>query len=205
MSAPPKTRLEVSAEEEGAIRAAVRNADVRKLGADCAVATLQHVDDLIDFLSDPRVSDAIYDLPRPINADTVATWVRNAERLRQAGEAILTVRLDGSGRIFSYSYFTVWPHRSAAEIAGAFRADRQNSGAGKSGAAHSFDWMFEELGVRLICVTAALDNVRSARVIEAAGFSPLGEREAVRADGVVRRSHYWEMSRDAWRARKKTQ
>jgi RimJ/RimL family protein N-acetyltransferase len=205
MSAPPKTRLEVSAEEGAAIRAAVRNADVSKLSADCAVVTLQHVDDLTIFLSDPRVSDAIYDLPRPISRDTVSAWVRNAERLRRAGEAILTVRLDEAGRIFSYSYFTVWPRCSAAEIAGAFRADRQNSGAGKSGAAHSFDWMFEELGVRLICVTAALDNVRSARVIEAAGFTPMGEREGVRADGVVRRSHYWEMSRDAWRVRKQAQ
>jgi RimJ/RimL family protein N-acetyltransferase len=69
----------------------------------------------------------------------------------------------------------------------------------------TFDWMFEELGVRLICVTAALDNARSARVIEAAGFTPMGEREGVRADGVVRRSHYWEMSRDAWRVRKQAQ
>jgi RimJ/RimL family protein N-acetyltransferase len=205
VSAPPKTKLEVSAEEESAIRAAVRCADIGKLGADCAVATLKHVDDLAHFLSDPRVSDAIYDLPRPISRDTVAEWVRNAERLRQAGEAILTVRLDETGRIFSYSYFTVWPGRSAAEIAGAFRADRQNSGAGRVGAAHSFDWMFEELGVRLVCVTAALDNVRSARVIEAAGFTRMGEREGVRADGVVRRSHYWEMSRDAWRARRQTQ
>lgn len=60
--------------------------------------------------------------------------------------------------------------------------------------------MFNELRVRLICVTAALDNVRSARVIEAAGFTPMGEREGVRADGTIRRSRYWEMSREAWAA-----
>lgn len=61
--------------------------------------------------------------------------------------------------------------------------------------------MFSELRVRLICVTAAIDNVRSARVIEAAGFIPMGEREGRRADGSSRRSRYWEMSREAWAAR----
>jgi RimJ/RimL family protein N-acetyltransferase len=78
----------------------------------------------------------------------------------------------------------------------------QNAGAGKAGAARSFGWMFDSLGVRLIGVTAALDNVRSARVIEAAGFTPMGDRESVRADGTVRRSRYWEMTREAWKARR---
>jgi hypothetical protein len=46
--------------------------------------------------------------------------------------------------------------------------------------------MFEALGVRLVGVTAALDNVRSAKVIEAAGFVRMGERDSVRPDGTVR-------------------
>ena len=62
--------------------------------------------------------------------------------------------------------------------------------------------MFESLGVRLIGLTAALDNVRSARIIEGVGFVPMGERDGVRPDGTVRRSRYWEMTREAWRARK---
>ena len=61
--------------------------------------------------------------------------------------------------------------------------------------------MFEVLGVRLIGVTAALDNARSAGVIEAAGFRPMGERDGVRPDGSVRRSRYWEGTREAWRQR----
>lgn len=59
--------------------------------------------------------------------------------------------------------------------------------------------MFEHLGVRLIGLTAAKDNIRSARVIEAAGFVPRGERESVRADGSIRVSLYWELTRDQWR------
>ena len=60
--------------------------------------------------------------------------------------------------------------------------------------------MFVHLGVRLIGLTAALDNVRSARLIEAAGFVPMGERESHRPDGSVRRSRYWELTREAWQA-----
>lgn len=60
--------------------------------------------------------------------------------------------------------------------------------------------MFETLGVRLIGVTAALDNPRSARVIEAAGFRFMCERDSVRPDGASRCSRYWELIRDEWRA-----
>jgi RimJ/RimL family protein N-acetyltransferase len=58
--------------------------------------------------------------------------------------------------------------------------------------------MFDHLGVRLIGLTAATDNVRSARVIEAAGFQPQGERHSVRPDGSIRVSRYWELARDQW-------
>lgn len=201
MSAPPKTVLSVSPQEAEAIRARVRCADVSKLRPGCTLAGPEHVAALVELLSDPAVSGPIYDLPRPIDATTIAAWVEEARRGRARGEAILAVTADGEGRLMTYSRFTVWPERSAAEIAGAFRRDVQSVGAGKAGAARSFDWMFRELGVRLICVTAALDNIRSARVIEAAGFTPMGEREAIRPDGSVRRSLYWEMSREAWFAR----
>lgn len=200
MSAPPKTVLHVTTEEEAAIRDAVRAADVKLLGEDCELAAAGHAAALTAFLSDPAVSDPIYDLPRPITVETIADWVRDAEEKRRRGEAILCIRVDPQGDIYSYSRFTIWPERAAAEIAGAYRADMQSKGGGKSGAARSFDWMFDQLGVRLICVTAALDNVRSASVIEAAGFAPMGERESVRPDGGVRRSLYWEMTREAWRA-----
>jgi RimJ/RimL family protein N-acetyltransferase len=95
----------------------------------------------------------------------------------------------------------VWPDRSSAELVGAQRADLQNSGAGSRGAARSFGWMFEKLGVGLIGLTAALDNVRSHRVIEAAGFIDMGERDSVRPDGTIRRSRYWEMTAEQWRQR----
>ena len=194
MSAPPMTVLQVSAEEEAAIRAAVRGAG----GAEMVIAGRQHVAGLTALLADPKVSDPIYDLPRPINEANVGRWVADSEALRQRGECILSVSLDEAGEVAGYSRFTVWPDRSAAEIAGARRADLQNSHSGKAGVARSIAFMFEQLGVRLIALTAALDNVRSAASIDAAGFRRMGEIDSVRPDGTTRRSLYWELTREEW-------
>ena len=201
MSMPPKTVLEVSAEEVEAIRQAVRTADVATLGDGRARADLTHVEGLVALLSDERVSGPIYDLPRPINAESVTRWVVESQALALVGEALLIVNLDAEGVVAGYSRITVWPDRSAAELAGAIRADRQNSGQGGRGMAHSFGWIFETLGVRMMCLTAALDNIRVQKGIDAAGFTRMGERDAVRPDGTIRRSIYWEMMREDWRMR----
>ena len=201
MSAPPKTVLEVPLSEAEAIREAVRHADVATLAGDRARADLRHVPGLVALLSDARVSGPIYDLPRPINAESIERWVTENQAQALAGEALLIVSLDAAGDVAGYSRITVWPERSAAELGGAVRADRQNSGRGAAGMAHTFGWIFETLGVRMICLTAALDNVRAQKGIDAAGFVRMGERDAVRPDGTIRRSVYWEMTRDAWRMR----
>jgi RimJ/RimL family protein N-acetyltransferase len=193
VSAPPKTVLTTTPEEEAAIREAVRMAQDRP------VAGPEHVEGLTALLSDPRVSDPIYDLPRPITRESIARWVDESEALRQAGECLLMVSLDEAGEVAGYSRITVWPDRSSAELAGAARADRQNSGRGRSGVARSVAWIFENLGVRLIGLTAAVDNVRSAAAIDGAGFVRMGERESIRPDGSIRRSIYWELTRDQWR------
>jgi RimJ/RimL family protein N-acetyltransferase len=201
MSAPPKTVLQATPEEAEAIREAVRNADVSGLGMGRARAELAHVPGLVKLLSDERVSGPIYDLPRPISEASVTRWVAENQAQALAGEALLLVTLDEAGEVSGYSRITVWPDRSSAELAGAMRADLQNQGQGRLGMARSFDWIFETLGVRLMCLTAALDNVRSQKGIDAAGFRRMGERDATRPDGTTRRSVYWEMTREEWRRR----
>lgn len=195
MSAPPKTVLSATPQEEAAIRAAVRAAQGRTL------AGPEHVDGLYALLADPAVSGPIYDLPRPITRGSVAAWVAQSEALRQAGRCILSVSLDEQGQVAGYSRFTVWPERASGELAGARRADLQNSGQGARGVAQAIAWMFEGLGLRLIGLTAALDNVRSAKAIDAAGLRRMGEVESVRADGTTRRSLYWELTREEWELR----
>lgn len=195
MSAPPKTRLTASPEEEAGIRAAVRAAE------GLVVAGPQHVTSLTALLSDPAVSDPIYDLPRPITAESVTRWISDSEALRQAGECILAVNLDDNGQVSGYSRYTIWPDRASGELAGARRADLQNTGSGRLGVAHAVAWMFEGLGLRLIGLTAALDNIRSTKAIDGAGFVRMGEVESVKPDGSVRRSLYWELTREQWRKR----
>jgi len=198
VSAPPKTVLHASAEEAEAIRRAVREADLSGLGPGRAVAELKHVPGLVALLADPAVSDWIYDLPRPITTESVTRWVAENQARRLAGEALLLVNLDEAGEVSGYSHIAVWPERSSAELAGAIRADLQNRGQGGAGMARSFGWIFEHLGVRLMCLTAALDNVRSQKGIDAAGFRRMGERDVTRPDGTTRRSVYWELTRDEW-------
>ena len=200
MSAPPKTVLAASPEEERAIRDAVRHVDPATLGPGRAIAGPEHADRLVEFLSDPRVSEPIYDLPRPFTRANISRWIVDFAARREKGEGLLIVTCDPEGPIAGYSQFTVWPERASAELAGAIRADLQNAGGGGAGALRSFDWMFEELRVRLIGLTASLDNTRSARLIEHAGFVRMGERESLRPDGTIRRSLYWELARAAWAA-----
>jgi RimJ/RimL family protein N-acetyltransferase len=201
MSAAPKTVLQATAAEAEAIRRAVREVDPATLGLGRVRADLSHVAGLVALLSDPAVSGPIYDLPRPIDEDSITRWVAEAQAQALAGEGLLLVTLDAHGEVTGYSKFTIWPEHASGELAGAIRADAQNQGQGGSGAAHTFGWMFNTLGLRLIGLTAALDNVRSAKLIEAAGFKPMGEREVPLPGGGVRRSLYWEMTRDEWRAR----
>lgn len=200
MSAPPKTQLSTTPAEVEAIRAAVRNADPTTLGPARALADHTHVAALVELLSDPAVSAPVYDLPKPITPAAIAAWIEAARAERLRGEGLLFVTADDRGNIASYSKITVWPHLSAAELGGAMRADRQSQGTGGTGAARTTDWIFEALAVRLICLTAAVDNVRSARLIDHMGFQRMGERESMRPDGTIRRSLYWELTRAAWAA-----
>jgi RimJ/RimL family protein N-acetyltransferase len=58
--------------------------------------------------------------------------------------------------------------------------------------------MFQALGLDLICSTASLDNVRTARLLDHLGFERMGEVESKRPDGSTRASLVWEVSREAW-------
>jgi RimJ/RimL family protein N-acetyltransferase len=198
MSAPPKTLLEVSPDEERAIREAVRSCNPSTLGPGRVIATEAHAAAALDLLADPAVSDPIYDLPRPLTLQNVSDWITDSAQLRDRGEALLVLTMTPDGKAMGYSRITVWPYRSSAELAGAIRAGLQNAGSGGAGAAHTIGWIFETLRVRLICLTAALDNVRSTRLIDRVGFRRLGERDGIRPDGPIRRSHYWELTRDEW-------
>ena len=59
-------------------------------------------------------------------------------------------------------------------------------------------WMFQFLGLDLICETASLDNHRTAHLLDGLGFRRMGKIISQRADGTTRPSLVWEVSRAEW-------
>ncbi|MCG8432600.1 MAG: GNAT family N-acetyltransferase, partial [Gammaproteobacteria bacterium] len=104
------------------------------------------------------------------------------------------------GSVSSYHDFKFWPQWAACELGGAIRQDRQNKGQGGTGAAMAFSWLFDVIGVDLICETAALDNLRTARLLERIGFIYKGEIESRLPGGGVRPSRYWELEIGHWQS-----
>ena len=195
----PKTRNQVSEERQQAIRKAVQTC--RGIPLLSRVVTDDDVDRLADLFSDPSLSAPIYTLPTVINHETVAAFIAKHQAEQRLGEGLLMINEDDNGRAAGYYDVQVWPQWAACELGGALRGDRQNSGQGGAGAVTSFNWLFDDLGVDLICETAALDNVRTARLLERIGFKYMGEIESVLPEGGTRPSRYWEMTKQDWTER----
>ncbi len=198
MTELPLTRIAASKERQARIRNAVSKAE--ELAGIARVAREGDVDALTALLLDRQTSEPIYTLPEQINRDTVASFINQHLVEREGGAGLLMVSVDESGVASAYHDIQFWPQWAACELGGAIRRDRQNSGQGGTGAAVAFGWLFEVIGVDLICETAALDNVRTARLLERIGFTYRGEIESRLSGGGLRPSHYWELERADWSA-----
>lgn len=196
----PLTRHTVSAARMGRIREAVRHADTLP-GADggSRAARVTDAEALTDFLLDPAIHAPIYSLPRPLDLRTVTAFIQAHLAEQDRGEGLLFVSFFDDGRVAGYSDIQVWPQWATGELGGALHPERQSRGQGLAGAARSFDWMFQTLGLERICETAAMDNVRTAKLLDALGFERMGEVVSRRADGSPRPSRVWEIDRAAWR------
>ncbi len=58
--------------------------------------------------------------------------------------------------------------------------------------------MFDVLGLDVICETAALDNTRTARLLDGLGFRRVGQTISTREDGTKRPSLVWEITQAEW-------
>jgi len=199
----PITRTPRARAEADRIRAAVRAA-VALPGPPGSppgrLARPEDTDAFLAFLSDPDVHTPIYSLPRPLTRAAIGAFIADHTRQREAGEGLLFLRHDGE-TVIGYSDLQIWPDWGAGELAGAIHPARQSRGEGVAGARASFTWMFDALGLDLICETAAPDNHRTARLLDALGFTRMGEVTSQRPDGTRRASQVWEVSTQAWRAR----
>ena len=202
MTSIPITRTPVPEAKAAAIRAAVAGAT--SLGPDSGASRLATIDDAAafhDFLGDPQIHAPIYTLPRPLTIDSVRAFIADHQREREQGTGLLFLTIDEQGRISGYSDLCIWPEWAAGELGGALHPDRQGQRRGVEGARQSFGWMFESLGLDLICETAALDNHRTAHLLDGLGFRRMGEITSKRADGATRPSLVWEISRAEWQAK----
>lgn len=201
MATIPLTRVNAPAEKAGAIRAAVRAVS---FPADAARRFAQEEDApaFYDLIADPRVSGPVYTLPNPPTLDAARAFIERHIEEHQRGEGLLIFDCDAAGAIAGYHDIQFWPEWAAAEIGGAIRPDRQSMGAGGAGAAAAFEWLFTAIGVDLICETAALDNVRTKKLLERLGFRLVGEIESELPDGGTRPSLYFELTREEWAARR---
>ena len=196
----PITRHEATESKAESIRAAVSGAtSITTENALSRLATVEDAGIFHAFLSDPQIHAPIYTLPRPLTVDAVRDFIADHRNQREKGTGLLFLNFDEAGRIGGYSDICVWPEWAAGELGGAVHPDRQGQRRGIKGARLSFDWMFDVLGLDLICETASLDNHRTAHLLDGLGFRRMGEITSHRADGSTRPSLVWEMSRAEWR------
>ncbi len=198
MTLIPLTRIEASARKQNAIRNAVRAIENAPRGG--RVATLDDTDALTALLADPRISDPIYSLPKPVTRDRISTFICNHLQEQQRGEGVLLIAKDGDEAAANYKDIQFWPEWSACELGGAIRVDLQGGHAGERGATASFEWLFIDIGVDLICETAAVDNIRTAKLLTRIGFQHKGNIDSELPGGGTRPSQYWEMTRADWTA-----
>jgi len=202
MTELPLTRNRLSPARQSEIRDAVRGATgIPFPEAPSRLAQLDDAEAFLDFLSAPEIHGPIYNLPKPLTRDSVARFISGKLAARQRGDGLLFLRFDPQGRVFGYSEFDIWPEWGAGDLGGALRADQQGQRAGVNGARRSFTWMFDVLRLDLIVATGALDNVRTARMLDGLGLERRGEMVSQRPDGSSRASRVWEVTRDAWFAR----
>lgn len=195
----PITRHPVPDEKAAAIGDSVATATAIKTeNASSRLAEPEDATIFHEFLSDPQIHAPIYTLPRPLTVDAVRDFINDHLAQREKGIGLLFLNFDDQGRIGGYTDICIWPQWAAGELGGAVHPDRQGKGRGIEGARHSFDWMFDQLGLDLICETASLDNHRTAHLLDGLGFRRMGEILSQRADGSTRPSLVWEVTRTQW-------
>lgn len=201
MAEAPDTAIEASPEEAQAIRQAIRRAGpvATPYGA-YRPASRADAAALLALLADERVGAPLYTIPKNVTRGWVDGWIAAHEDERRRGEGLLLISHNAAGEAAAFIDLQVWPERASAEFGGGVRADLQSASLGRGGAAALFDWLFRDIGVRLLAMTNALDNVRTEKLLRGLGYKRLADRVCMTAEGRERPSMYWELRREDWRS-----
>ncbi|MEM9617413.1 MAG: GNAT family protein [Pseudomonadota bacterium] len=127
-------------------------------------------------------------------------WIASHNSEAAQGVGLLMLARNEADEPTGFVDLQVWPERASAEFGGGISPDLQSASLGSRGAALLFDWLFREIGIRLIAMTNALDNVRTEKLLLHLGFQRLTDRTCIAADGTERPSMYWELKRENWRS-----
>ncbi len=194
MELPPDTVITVSADEEMRIRNMIRSMDgIDESGHRVAVA--EDAEGLLDLLSDPKVNGPLYTIPNDVTLEWVQGWIDQHLRERAAGEGVLMITRDEGGQVMGFADLQVWPDRASAEMGGGMRASLQNKHRGSEGAGSIFMWLFKDMGIQLLAMTCAEDNVRTQKLLTKMGFTQGKSRDCTAPDGSTRPSLYFELLR----------
>ena len=195
----PITKIACTPEHEERIREAVRSASEIHFGLfPGRLAKPSDAPAFYVFLSDTEIHRPIYNLPRPLTEESVRAFIEEKLEEQARGEGLLFLSFDEAGEVAAYTDFLIWPEWGAGDLGGAYRRDQQGRGGGGRGVKLAFSWMFEALLLERIVATAALDNVRTARIMDGLGFQRMGEIMSERPDGGTRSSLVWELDRAEW-------
>ena len=190
----PLTRKTISDERINKISEAVKR--IKNITGFARQASKDDAAKLAAFLQDPQISSPIYMLPEQINLSTVSDFINQHLQETKKGEGILMISEDANNNINAYYDIQFWPQWAASELSGAIQVCDQNVGKGSLGAGIVFRWLFEKIGVDLICETCALDNFRTAKLLKKAGFILKGKIKSKLPNGGFRPSLYWELHKN---------
>ncbi len=194
MELPPDTVLTISDEEAARIRTMIRTLDgIEESGH--RVARPEDAPGLLDLLADPKVNEPLYTIPNDVTLDWVESWIDQHLKEREAGEGLLMITRDPEGTVMGFADLQVWPERASAEMGGGMRASMQNNHRGSEGAGGMFMWLFKDMGIQLLAMTCAEDNIRTQKLLTRLGFTQGVPRECTGPDGSKRPSLYWELLR----------
>lgn len=201
MAQPPETVTEVNRDEAERIRRAVRDVtNVKTPYGTYRAAVSADTDALFELLGDSRVSGPLYTIPKPVTRDWVERWIASHLGEAAQGVGLLMLARNDADAPTGFVDLQVWPERASAEFGGGISPDLQSASFGSRGAALLFDWLFRDIGIRLIAMTNALDNVRTEKLLRHLGFQRCNDRICIAADGIERPSMYWELKREEWRS-----
>jgi RimJ/RimL family protein N-acetyltransferase len=163
----------------------------------------EHLDGLAEVAFDPALWQ--YTLARPVDRDSLEAWLRTALDNADAGTELPFATVDrASGRaIGSTRYLNIVPEHRRYEIGWTWIAtSAQRTGANREAKLLQLTHGFEDLGAnRIEFKTDSLnEKSRNALLGIGASFEGIFRNHMVMADGRLRHSAYYSVTREDWPA-----